>query len=272
MDPFESPATDSRPPYSGSLDVGQAVSEGVGAVLANIVPFVGVGILGMLIYIASCCSLIGWIIGIPLLLWGIYAFLLQALDGSGQVQTLWSGLSSLQEAFVRMWGFLLLMLLLYIPPTVAMLGLMWPDLMATLSGQVPDPVMQAVKMTVPTLVWSFVLVRLMIAPFFIVDRDMGATAALQSAWEATSGSWLKLCVLQVLFTMLTVPGQVLNVGSQIHSQQFQNDPAAALDAMPITFGLQMTGLLLSSVAGAFGMMFYASAYRQLTGPSAAETV
>ncbi|MBX2799564.1 MAG: hypothetical protein KTR31_17945 [Myxococcales bacterium] len=269
MDEFASPsAAETGARQYGQLDIGVAVSEGVGAVLANLPAILGVGIVGIFLLYASFCTCVGWIVVLPLLMWGFYAFMLEALEGKGRFGTLFSGFNDFGPAFLRMWGFLLLMVLLYIPAAIAVMALIIPDVMTQIeTGQPPAALSQTLKTAIPSLLWGFVIVRFMLAPFLIVERDQGPFQALQSAWEATSGQWLKLVALQLLLTLLTLPGQVLTVGGQMYGEQFQNDPAATLDAFPITMGLILGGSLVTSIAGIFGMMFYVSTYRQLTGPA-----
>ncbi len=265
MDPFESPATDAALPQ-GTLDVGRAVSEAVGAALANALSAIGVVLLGYLSLVVAFCTCIGWIPAIPLLYWGAYRWLLDAMGGSARVSALWSGAERFGEVFLRMWGLMLIWLVLSIPLAIAMGALTFPAAFeAALTGQQPDPVSQALIQGGLTAAFGLLVVRLMLAPFYMVERDLGVVDALSASWRDTTGQWGKLIVLQLLITLLGLPAQVLAVGVQVYQQTLDTEQEM-LEAAPIVFGLFSVTALLSIAVLILGQLFFASAYRQLTGP------
>ncbi|HHO53112.1 MAG TPA: hypothetical protein ENK18_20115 [Deltaproteobacteria bacterium] len=262
MDEFSSPAPEAARPPQGTLELGRAISEGVGAALANFLQIVVVNLLFVLTLYLSCCTCVGFFVAAPVLMWGFYAFILQAIDGRGQIGTLFVGFEHLSVAFFRMLGVSLCLFLIYSPIVLVVVGLMWPDLERIAQGQQPDPVMQALKTGVPMLLWSLVTVRVFIAPYFMVERDLGPLEALQASWEVTAHHWGALVALLLLLNLLTLPGQVLSIGAQLYAQQ-----GSSLGPDPVSILLQLGGFAITMFASTLGLMFFASAYRQLTGPA-----
>lgn len=265
MDQFSVPSSeDTRAPQAGTLEVGRAVSEGVGALLANLLQIIAVNVLLVVLLYMSCCTIIGFFVALPVLMWGFYAFTLQAIDGRGEIGTLFVGVGDPVSVTARMGGLLLCLGLIYSPIAVVSTALMLPDIEGIMQGRQPDPIVQALRFGVPSLLWSLVTVRVLLAPYFVVERDRGPLEALQGAWEATAGHWGKLIVLVLLLNLLLLPGQVLSIGAQLYGQQ--GNP---LEPDLTTLGLQLGSIAITMIASTLSVMFFASAYRQLTGPAPA---
>jgi hypothetical protein len=268
VDPFETPESALPSGEAGELNVATAIADGVSALLANALPATGVAFVGLVAYIVSICTCVGWIAILPLLMWGMYAFVLEMVDGSAKVQTALSGVEDFGRSFLSMWGLGLLYLVLYLPPLAATVALIWPSLAETMAtGQAADPLDMTWRGFVPMFLWSLVAVRFMLTPFYVVDQGLGVLEAFTSAWRITEGSWLKLIALQVVLTLLSLPAQILNVGAQILGQDVDPlDTAAQLENLPLQLGMQGAIVVLSVVSGLLGLAIFASAYRQLAGP------
>ena len=138
---------------------------------------------------------------------------------------------------------------------------------AALAGQQPDPIRQTAIQIALSTVFALIIVRIMIAPFYMVERDVSALDAFGQAWRDTAGQWGRLIVLQLLLTLIGVPAQVLNIGLQIYAQGIdQADPDAAAAAMPVLLALYTGIAVLSAGVFVLGQLMFASAYRQLAGP------
>lgn len=263
MDPFQAPGAEATNPV-GTLDLGRAVVDGGQAVLSNLGSTLGALVLGVVLYYASICTCVGWIGVAPLLLWGMYRFVLDAVDGPATVGALFSGTRRFGDVFLRMWGLILVWLLLFSPVVVAVSAWLVPKL---LSGQAPDPIEQSLVIGVPSTLYGLLVARFLVAPFLMVDRDLPLGEAFAATWELTRGHGLKLAGLQLLLALLNAPAQVLSVGAQIYGQDAPPDPFEALDRLSVVMALNVGVIGISLLAGMFGLAFFAAAYRQLAGPA-----
>lgn len=266
MDPFQAPGSEPSNPV-GTLDLGRAVVDGGQAILTNLGPTVATIIVGVLLYYASICTCVGWIGVAPLLLWGVYRFVLDAVDGRrASVGALFSGMQNFGAAFLRMWGLMLIWILLFSPVVAVVMAYLLPKLLA---GEQPDPIEQSLVIGIPSTLYGLAVARFLIAPFLIVDRDLPVGEAFSETWALTRGHGLKLAGLQLLLALLNAPAQVLSVGAQIYGNDLPADPARALDQLTVVLGLNLAVIAISMMAGIFSLAFFAAAYRQLAGPGPA---
>lgn len=269
IDPFA--PTDTAPPLrTGDLDIGRAVADALAAVFRNLLPLLGAILIGGLAYLLSICTCVGWIVGLPLMMWGLYRFLLGIVDGRGEVSAMWSGFDRFGPAFVRMWGITLFYVLVGSP-------LIGVTILVSLAGGAGaqfgfdpgfatlGPIAGAIVSIVASTLYGFLLVRFVFAPYLVVDRDMDVLDAIRTTWQATSPLWGKLVALQLLLVLLNLPAQALGVGIQILSRESQNDPAAAIDGLAMMSALGMGLYVLLAIAGVIGMAIMSTAYRQVFG-------
>jgi hypothetical protein len=265
VDPFSAP--DSAPHLSiGNLDLGAAVSDGLSALLRNLGPLLIAGVLLFVGYLVSLCTCVGWIALFPLMLYGMYRFQLEVIDGRGRLSTLWSGTERFADVFARMWGLILLYIVVSLPMLVLMAPVLGWMLYEATQGREPDPVLFTLAMMVPSVLIGLVLVRFMGAGFLVVESDIGPYEALTTSWSSTGAVWSKLIVLQLLIFLLQAPAQVLSVGNQLLTRSWGDDPSSMTPDM-----LGLSGVLSLGVFGwSMGMalvtsVIYAAAYRQIFG-------
>lgn len=265
--PFEPTDVQGNPLEPGTFDVATAVLDALRGVQRNALTLIGATFLALILYYVSICTLIGWIVILPLLLFGVVKLVLEAVRGNTQVSTLWSGKDEFGRAFMSMWGFILLYVVCSIPVMVIMMGVMWPTLSASMSGGSTNPmdtVTMTATMTVVGLLWGFILVRIQLAPFYIVDKAAGATDALTSSWKRTQGNWGRLIALQLLLFLFTTPGNVISTATSYHQQGLS--PSDMVDFMPIQLAVTMVVMVLNILLGMVGYAAFASAYDQIERP------
>ncbi len=266
MDAFQSPDSSDPSEPTGDFDLGHTIAVGVGTVIANLLPMMLVLFVSGAALLVSACTIVGWIAVVPIVSWGIYAFMLKAIDGPADVSAAVSGLDDFGRCFSSMWGLALLLFLLYMPAGVVGAALTMPSIMAALEGASIDPVQTTMASNVPLFLWGLVLVRFLFVPFLIVERKEGVIDAFGVSWAASRPHWVKLIALHVIVTLLNLPGLVLNVGSQLIGADI--DPMnveAQLAALPTQLGLALGGMVVTTVASLLSLAFFASAYRQVFG-------
>jgi hypothetical protein len=253
MEPYAPPGSE---PQTMGLDLGQVVMDALSAVARNLLPLLGAGLLVIFTYFLSIVTCVGWIFLLPVLLWGVYRFTVQMVDGRASVSVFWDDLPPFGEMFLRMWGVMLLMLVIMAPILVVGVA---SSLLAEQIGLIARTALTFVA----TTLYSLVLVRVQLAPLLVVDRRMRVFEAFGEAWQATGPRWGPLVVLQLLVALLGAPAQVVTVGMQMLQEQSGTDPQAALEVLPAILGLYLALIVLSAVAGVVGMALYGVVYRRL---------
>jgi len=178
-------------PGTGTFDLGVAFSEAWAATWANFWLLLGVGIVGLLLMVASAVTVVGFFLLVPVLAWGGIRFMLNVLDGTAQFSDLFSGFKDYGRV-------LLSMLILYVLSfLISMLG----QSFSLIGGASDMPVLQWLGTPV-SLAWSLlVMSRLNLAWFYAVDQGLGPVESLQAAWDATVE--LKLnCALLLIMTFI----------------------------------------------------------------------
>lgn len=246
------------------------MSDGLAAVFRNLLQVFGAVVVGVVAYFVSICTCLGWIAILPVLMWGMYRFLLDLVDGRAEVSALWSGTRAFGHSFGSMWGIVLLYLVIMLP----MIGAM--GVLSVLGGAlIPlgidagfgklDPITSSVLSLVVTTIYGFLVVRFVFAPFLVVDRKTAVLDAFRDTWRATGPVWGKLVLLQLLLVLLNLPAQALAVGIQILNANAAQDPAVALDQMGTMFAMGAGLYVLLGIGGVIGMAIMAAAYRQMFG-------
>lgn len=183
-------------PGSGSFDLGRTLSEGWNITIENLVPMLGVTILGGALMGVAYITCIGIFLLLPILMWGGVRFFLNTYDGKGDFGDLFSGFQNYGQVLGRSLPLLLILLLLSLVGSVPQYAGMFLESEAIiLIG------------AVFSLAWSLlVMIRLYWSLFFLVDQDMAAVDSLKASWEATSGNWLNLILLMLLTVLVSIAG------------------------------------------------------------------
>lgn len=201
--PFEAPQVPSRTAQinPGILDPIAALSAGWEATKRNVLPWIGIVIVGYLLTVIATMTIVGIFIVGPVLLWGGVLFTLRALDGEAEFGDLFAGFSRFGEALGGMLGFMALMVVAMLPGY----AVMFATLPLTMSGE-GSPALSAVA-TLSTYAWFFLInLRLNYAPYFIVDQSMGPVEAMKASWEMTKPQKLNNFLLFLLFIPVMIAG------------------------------------------------------------------
>jgi hypothetical protein len=268
MNPYDAPAW---VPVAtpGTFDPGRAITEGFRAIASNLPQTLAVAFIAVVAYYLSFCTCVGWVVVLPLLTHGAYKFMLEAIDGQARVATLWSGAADFGGVFVRMWGIMLLLTVIFVPVIAVVAAIVVVPLV---QGHPLDPVLQYVAISVPSSLYGLIIVRVTLAPFAVVERGLSPVDAVSYAWEVTAGNWGKLMLLQLAIIVISAPAGALSVLVQTYAGglgQDPTDPLAALSGSMGLLGLNLIIMLLSMITGLFSFAMYGSAWRQLAGTSAA---
>jgi hypothetical protein len=162
---------------TGSFDLGLAFNEAWAKTWANFGLLLGVGIVGVLLALASMVTVVGIFLLVPVFAWGAIRFLLNIIDGEAAFADLFSGFQDYGRSLLSM------LLLFVLSSLISALGQSL-SLIGTATGA---PVLEAVGGIV-NLAWTFlVMARLNFAWFYAVDQGLGPVEALQTSWDATAG-------------------------------------------------------------------------------------
>lgn len=271
MDPYASPEAGNDLPI-GDFSVADTVSEAVSGFLRNVVTWILVMIVSALVtFLSICPGLVVWIVAIPLMTWGIWAFALQAVDGRGEFASLFSGSADLVSVTLRMWGYFIvfgvLYALLYGPP-IALIAFPELEQMVQSPGSVDNTTFTVKSVLVAFLV-GLPLTRLWPVLPLMIERKKPLLEALSESWQLTSGHWLKLMALFTLVQFLALPAIVVSIGmNQLVPNAGASPDLAQLNEMaPLLAVAYLFAQVLNTVVAIFGIMLQASVYRQLTGPA-----
>ena len=185
-----------RPSASGTIDIGDALSEAWRTMTEQWV----VGIFGYLL--ASILTMISFItcIGIlllaPIFAWGYTALVLNMIDGDAEIGDLFSGFNRYGEVLASMLVYYFLIFLLSVP-----------QLVIDAVGRSADlPALSMLSIFVGFAISLFVTIRLYLAPYYIVDQGMGAVEAMKAAWEATSEQKVTIILLSLVSGLVALSG------------------------------------------------------------------
>ncbi|MEN0060741.1 MAG: glycerophosphoryl diester phosphodiesterase membrane domain-containing protein [Myxococcota bacterium] len=272
MDPFDSPQAEGGFKI-GELSAAVAVSDAISGMLRNALGWFLVMVTFMVaIFIGICPTVVGWIVLLPLMTWGLQAYALEAVDGNANYMTLFSGWEQFGTMMARMWGLFILgglaYGLLFTPPFVL---ISYPELQMMVQGDFAAfeqaQIMFTVKSMAVGLLMSLLAVRFILVLPFVVDHDKPILEAISESWQRTGSHWLTLIGIILLYQLLLVPGQVLNLGAAQFNTQAQSNPEELVAALPLVLGAQLFATVLNLVVAVFFSMLTASVFRQLAGPS-----
>lgn len=237
------------------------MSEGLSAILGGLLPLAGAIFLGLVAYILSFVTCVGWIIAVPLLMYGAVRFLLKMIDGSPEIAALWSWSPDPVGSTLQMWGMLILFVLILLPASLP----------GVILSMVMDPVQaQIVAVGIGTL-YGFLVVRFQFAPYLVVEGRSDVLGAFSRSFTVTGPLWGKMILLQLLNALLSSPVQVLGIGMQYLTQDLakETDPNKIFESFSQLAGIYTALFVASVIAGVLGWSFFTAAYRQVFGRSTA---
>lgn len=183
QNPFESPQGN---PYAneapaqattGQFDIGQAISEGWTAMMVNAGVALGgmviVGLLGVL----AAVTIIGYVVVLPVLAYGMLRLLLNITGGEGEINDIFSGFQNYGSVLGSMLMFILTMF-------VVMIGVSLPGMvLAGVGGALEMPALAILGQLINLVITYAITPRLYFGPFFIADQRVGGLDALKMSWE-----------------------------------------------------------------------------------------
>lgn len=204
--PFEAPQAGGGRAFEGGgagvLDPVRALTSGWEATKRNIGPWLGITVVGSLLLMVSIATVVGWIVVGPLLLWGAVVFTLNADEGEAQFGDLFSGFSRFGDALGGMLGYIVLTFIVGLPGS----ALSYANTAMQMTSGESNAVLGFLAPVV-SLVWTFgVTIRLLYAPYYIVDQGLGPVEALKASWEVTRNQKANNAILVLLFIPVVVVG------------------------------------------------------------------
>lgn len=197
-DPFAPPASELDDAPVEVLDVGECLRVAWSCTWATFPLWVGVMLVhSILVAVATLLCVVPVFFVGPALHWGSTRFLLNVLDGKERFEDLFEGFQDVGRCFPPMFAVVTLQLLLWLPGEL-------PSLIGEFSESVP---MSLVGIPVSTVWTTFVVSRVLLAPFLVVERGMGGLDAIRASWRITSehlGPTFLLGFLTALFPMLGI--------------------------------------------------------------------
>jgi len=191
-------------PGTGSFDLGVAFNEAWTATWANFGLLLGVGIVGLLLVLASTITVVGAFLLVPVFAWGGVRFMLNVIDGRAEFTDLFSGFQDYGRSLLSM------LLLFVLSSLISALG----QALSLIGTAASVPALEAVG-TVVNLLWTFlVMARLNFAWFYAVDQGLGPVEALQASWDATSelrGNCAALIVMSLVVILIGLLGLIVLV-------------------------------------------------------------
>lgn len=206
QNPYATPATPTGsiypqnpgPARSGTIDVGEALSEAWRALTDQWV----VGVFGMILYLIMSLISLGTCVGIFLLLpifaWGYNAMMLNMLDGDAEIGDLFSGFNRYGEALASVIVFWLCLFALSLPSTA----------LSVASDLLDVPSLWYVGQLLNIVITLFVTTRLYFGLLYVVDQGMGGYEAIRASWEATQGQQVSVILLLLVSFLVAMTGVV----------------------------------------------------------------
>ncbi|MCA9553077.1 MAG: hypothetical protein KC933_23775 [Myxococcales bacterium] len=196
-DPFMTAPVDGRT-NDGRIDLGEAISAAWQSMTANAGVAIGglllVGVLSVLSYI----TVIGIFVLLPVVMYGGIRLFLNLADGQGEIGDVFDGFRNFGTALLPM----LLLFLMYLAAMIPAYGLM-------IGGAVSGKESLMVVGQVYSYAVGFgVMIRMVYAPFFVVDQGMGAVDAVKAAWAATSGQYWIALALAIVAGIIGAAGMI----------------------------------------------------------------
>jgi uncharacterized membrane protein len=177
----------------GQIDIGDAFREAWAAAWPNLGLLIGASFVGAVVSVAAACTFVGIFLVLPVLLWGWWRFLLNVLDGTGEVRDQFSGFENYRENLSGMMGLSGLMLMIALAgQSLQHLGGFLHSLPLVIFG------------LLVTVVWALVAMpRFAFVWYFLVDQRLTPAEAVRACWDATANQKL-WCFLVALVSWLTI--------------------------------------------------------------------
>ena len=223
MNPYDPPGTDSSvgggaPTGNldfepGTLDIGLALSDGWDATKRNFGVWLLMGLTLFVVILLLECTLIGLFIAGPPLMWGAYKYSLDVLDGKPAFNVLFSGFGEFGKTWVGMAGSLFFMMLAMIPAYVLCYGAIGVGFAAQMAvdpnSETPLFILIGTLVGVVVMMPALIpMLKLYLAPYFVVDQGMGPLDACKASWKATRGNMLSLIGLFVAIMFIVIIGEL----------------------------------------------------------------
>jgi hypothetical protein len=210
--PFEVPRTDGRggrpTGRSGDFDLALAFRDGADATSRSFLPWLAVMVLSVISITVSflMCFLPALIVA-PVILWGSLKFYLEALDGEGQVGTLFGGFDKLGEIVPTMLGMLVLMGLISAPGFIAGQIL---SFVSMFTDDVAVGLLASLLGMMVQLVWNVVVgSRFLPVMYLVVEGGLGPLEAVTESWNLTTNCWGKLMAFYLASSVVVFAGVLL---------------------------------------------------------------
>ena len=180
---------------TGSFDLGLAFNEAWAATWANFGLLLAVGLVGLLLVLASTVTIVGIFLLVPVFAWGGIRFMLNVIDGRAELGDLFSGFQDYGRCLLSM------LLLFVLSSLISALG----QALSLIGTAANLPLLEGIG-TVVNLAWTFlVMARLNFAWFYSVDQGLGPVEALQASWDATAelkGNCAALIVMSLVVAVI----------------------------------------------------------------------
>ena len=196
--PSAAPGPMNRPRSAGNgeIDIGDALSDAWQVMTENwAVAIIGYLLLGLLAMV-STVTCIGLFLLVPIFYWGWTAMLLNMVDGDAEIGDLFSGFNNYGQALIAMLAFYLVSFLFQIPSFA----------LSMTDAALDMPALSVVGQLINLVVYAVVMPRLYMAPYYIVDQEMGGFEAIKASWEATDGQWMTVILLTIVSTLVGAVG------------------------------------------------------------------
>ena len=146
----------------------------------------GVGLL--LIYLASVCTCVGWVVGLPVLMFGMETVALRLIEGRATPNDCFAGTQDLGRVVVTGWGLFLCLTVIMLPALAVVVPL------HVSAGQgMAQPGIALLVSTLVSLLWGLAIAPVMMAPWLWVDRSLGPVDAVKVAFESFRPHWVPMC-------------------------------------------------------------------------------
>ena len=140
----------------------------------------------------------------PYVVWGVARFCLNAIEGKGQLRDLVAWRYEPLRAYGQMAMWAIFIVMLSLGPIVFGYGISFSNVIASLQGRPTQPLLDVLSLAISWVIGLFTI-RLLIAPFLIVDQRRDAFDAILTSWAVTWKSWPKLMVIPTLQAIALSP-------------------------------------------------------------------
>jgi uncharacterized membrane protein len=181
----------------GQIDIGDAFREAWGATWANFGILIGAALVSALVSILGAATIVGIFLVLPVLGWGWFRFLLNVLDGAGEIRDQFAGFERYGQSLAGMIGLWVLMALIVLAgQALQYLGQFLHSTPVLVAG------------TALSVLWSFAFVmpRLAFVWYYLVDQRLSPAESIRACWDATRNQKLICFLLGLVSALITVVG------------------------------------------------------------------